>query len=231
MKKLGLIGGVGVESTIPYYKGITYGVQKFVQKPFFPNLSIESLSTFEVIRITQKGDLKELEEYFFKGFESLIASGAKIGAMACNTGHLVFEALQKRLSIPLISIVEATLKEVQRAKFSKVSLMGMKATMQGELYRKALKDSGVEVVLPNLDEQEYIHHIIANELEFGITKQESLEGFLKTIDRLQKETQIEAMILACTELPLLFKDSKAAVPLLDTMNLHIEAIIKAICEE
>lgn len=184
-----------------------------------------------MIRITQKGDLQELEDYFYQGLQTLIKSGTQVAAMACNTGHLVFDNLQKRVSIPLISIVEQTCKAVQTSRFHKVGLMGMKATMEGSLYQAPLQKQGVEVQLPNPKEREIIHTIIAQELELGIIKQESLEKFLKIIERMQKKQGIEAMILACTELPLLFGDTKACVPLIDTMDLHIQALIKAILED
>ena len=96
MKKLGLIGGVGPESTIPYYRGIIYGVQKELNNPFFPPLVIESLSSFEVIRMSSQKDREGLTKYLLKGIQNLAAAGAEVGALACNTGHMVFNELQKQ---------------------------------------------------------------------------------------------------------------------------------------
>lgn len=124
-------------------------------------------------------NLQELENYFYKGIQTLIKSGAQVAAMACNTGHLVFDNLQKT-PIPLISIVGQTCKAIQTSRFHKVGLMEMKTTMEGSLYQVPLQQQGVAVLLPNPKERELIHTIIAEELELGIPKQESLERFLKS---------------------------------------------------
>ncbi len=78
MNKLGLIGGTGPESTIEYYKGIEYGVQQKVGRSFFPNLTIESLSVFDVLSFCGKQDYAGLMEYLLKGIRNLAAAGAQI---------------------------------------------------------------------------------------------------------------------------------------------------------
>ena len=135
-----LLGGVGPESIIPYYRGILNGVKERVGKPFLPPLTIESLSCFEVIRMSSEGDTDGLTAYLLSGIKHLAAAGAEVGALACNTGHLVFDALQKESPIPLVSIVEASCAEAVRHGYSKVGLMGTAATMEEDFFKAPFRN-------------------------------------------------------------------------------------------
>lgn len=228
MKKLGLIGGVGPESTIPYYRAIVNGVKERVGKPYLPPLTIESLSCFEVIRMSGEGDTEGLTAYLLAGIQNLAAAGAEVGVLACNTGHMVFDALQKASPIPLVSIVEAACAEAVRRGFGKVGLMGTAATMEADFFKKPFRKAGIEVVTPNGEERAYIADRILGELEMGIVREDTAKHILKIMEHMAAEQQIEAVILGCTELPLLFAERKAPVPLLDTMQIHIDALIDTI---
>ena len=226
-----LIGGVGPESTIPYYRGIVNGVMKRVGKPFLPPLTIESLSCFEVIRMSSDGDTDGLTAYLLSGIKHLAAAGAEVGALACNTGHLVFDALQKESPIPLVSIVEASCVEAVRHGYSKVGLMGTAATMEEDFFKAPFRKAGIEVVTPYAKERAYIADHILNELEMGIVSEQTAVHVLQIMERMATEQQIEVMVLGCTELPLLFEGRTTLVPLLDTMQIHIKALIDTIMEE
>lgn len=230
MKKLGLIGGVGPESTIPYYQGIVFGVQKKVGKPYFPPLTIESLCTFEVIRMGAEKDKEGLLRCMLAAVQNLVAAGAEIGAMACNTGHLIFDELQAASPIPLVSIVQVTCEEAKRCGYHKLALLGTTATMETDYFKKPFREAGIEILTPDAEERQYMAEHICNELEFGIIKEETFEQFLAIIQRLQQEGA-EAVILGCTELPLLFEGRSLPIPTLDTMQLHINALVDAIMEE
>lgn len=231
MKKLGLIGGVGPESTIPYYHGIVYGVQKKVGRPFFPPLTIESLSSFEVIRMSSRGKKEELTAYLLAGIRNLAAAGADFGALACNTGHMVFEELQEQSPIPLVSIVETACAEAKRLQLTKVGLIGTTATMEGDFFRQPFENAGITVITPEESERNMIAQRITDELELGIVNQETVLAFTYIVHRMTEQAQIQALVLGCTELPLLFKDVELPVPCLDTMQLHIQALIKEVLSE
>lgn len=230
MKKLGLIGGVGPEATITYYREIIYGVQKRLNKPFFPPLVIESLSCFEVIRMSSQNDRESLTEYLLSGIRNLAAAGADIGALACNTGHMVFNELQKQSPIPLISIVETTCLEAKQQNFKKVGLIGTISTMEDNYFKNPFLEAGIDVVIPATTDRIYIANCILNELELGIVKEKTVRQFMRITEKMIEEQNIEAVILGCTELPLLFKDKKVSVPVLDTMQLHIQALVNIILE-
>lgn len=134
MKKLGLIGGMGPESTIPYYRDIVYGVQKALGKPTFPELSIESVNVFKVLGLCGEKKYDELTEYLMSAIRNLSNSGADFAALSANTPHIVFDRLNEQSPIPLISIVEATCEEANRRGLKKIGLLGTIFTMTGEFF-------------------------------------------------------------------------------------------------
>ncbi len=231
MKKLGLIGGVGPESTIPYYRGIVYGVQKRLNRPVFPPMVIESLSSFEVIRMSSQGDREGLTAYLLAGIRNLAAAGAEVGALACNTGHMVFGQLEQRSPIPLVSIVETTCAAAKRQNRKKVGLIGTMTTMEDGYFKEPFQKSGIEVVIPCETDRIYIADRILRELEFGIVKEDTVRRFVEIAEKMAEEDGAETLILGCTELPLLFQHRSLPVPVLDTVKLHIQALLNAILED
>lgn len=230
MKKLGLVGGMGPESTIPYYHDIVYGVQDRVGKNFFPNLAIESVNAFDVLRLCNEQKYDELTNYLMQAIKNLIASGADFIALSANTPHIVFDRLQARSTVPLVSIVEAACNEAIRLNKHRVGLLGTIFTMKEDFFKKPFYSSNIEIITPTTEEMEYINLKISSELEFGVIKEETLQGFKKIIKRMQQEDSIEAVILGCTELPLLLNDEVSPIPCLDTMKIHIQLLIDLIVE-
>lgn len=231
MKKLGLVGGMGPESTIPYYHDIVYGVQKKIGKDFFPNLTIESIDVFHLLKLCKKKEYEELTEYLLKAVKNLASAGADFAALSANTPHIVFEKLQERSSIPLMSLVETVCDEVKHRNKNKIGLLGTIFTMDGEFFKKPFKENKIEIVIPKDEEKQYINNKISKELEHGIFKKETLEEFLKIIKRMKEEDGIEGIILGCTELPLLFKKTDTLVECFDIMKIHINALVNMIIEE
>lgn len=228
MKKLGLVGGMGPESTIPYYHNIVYGVKDKVG--FFPNLSVESVNVFDVLRLCGEQKYDELTEYLMNAVNNLTNSGADFVALSANTPHIVFDVLQEKSTVPLISIIESTRDEAVRLNMNKLGLLGTVFTMTGDFFKTPFYNSGIEIVIPTTKEMEYVNSKISSELELGIVKEETLRGFQKIIERMKNEDGIEAIILGCTELPMLLNDGISPVPCLDTMKIHIQTIINRIVE-
>lgn len=230
MKKLGLVGGMGPESTIPYYHDIVYGVQNRIGRNFFPNLTIESVNVFEVLSLCNEQKYDELADYLMRAIKSLIKSGADFIALSANTPHIVFDRLKEQSTVPLVSIVEVTRDEAIRLNKHKLGLLGTIFTMTDDFFKKPFYSSNIEIIIPTMKEMEYINCKISSELELGIVKKETLESFQKIIKRMAEEEGIEAVILGCTELPLLLSDEVSPVPCLDTMKIHIQHLIDLIVE-
>jgi aspartate racemase len=226
MKKLGLVGGMGPESTVPYYHDIVYGVQEKIG--FFPSLTIESVNVFDVLKLCKEERYSDLVEYLMEAVNNLAAAGADFAALSANTPHIVFDELKERSTIPLISIVEATCDEAVKQNLNKVGLLGTIFTMEGEFFKKPFYENDIEIVTPTHEEMSFINEKISTELELGIIKEDTLVAFQAIIQRMKIENDIQAIILGCTELPLLLSDELSPVPCLDTMKIHIQTLVNMI---
>jgi aspartate racemase len=231
MKKIGLIGGIGPESTISYYHGIVYGVQRRVGNSFFPNLTIESLNVFQVLELCEDKNYDGLVDYVMHGIRNLAAAGAEFVAMTGNTPHIVFDRLQECSPVPLISIVETACEEAIKQDYTTVGLFGTGATMNGTFFTKPFLESGIEVVKPQDREKVYIANKISTELELGVVRQETIDGFMEIIQRMIVEDKIQAIILGCTELPMLFRNTQLPIACLDTMQIHIDKLVEQILND
>lgn len=230
MKKLGLIGGMGPESTIPYYHDIVYGVQQKLGTNAFPELTIESVNVFQVLRLCGEQKYKELTEYLLQSIDHLAAAGADFAALSANTPHIVFDELQRQSPLPLVSIVESTCREAKRQQLTKIGLIGTIFTMKGDFFKKPFLQNGIDVITPTEQEMAYINDKISSELELGVVKEETLKEFQKIIERMKCEDRIQAIVLGCTELPLILNDQVSPVPCLDTMKIHIQDLVNRIVE-
>ncbi len=230
MKKLGLIGGMGPESTIPYYHDIVYGVQEALGESVFPELTIESVNVFKVLGLCGEQKYDELTVYLMDAIHNLAKSGADFAALSANTPHIVFDRLKELSPIPLISIVEATCEDAKRRGLKKIGLLGTIFTMTGEFFKSPFVQNGIEVIVPTESEMELVNEKISTELELGIVKDETLTAFQQIITRMRDEDGIEAIVLGCTELPLLLNDEASPVSCLDTMQIHIQAIVETILD-
>lgn len=226
MKKLGLIGGMGPESTIPYYHDIVHGVHARAQR--FPLMTIESVDVFHVLRLESEGRLGELADYLSAAIGRVAAAGAEVGALCANTPHLVFDELQARSPIPLVSIVDACRDEAARRGFSKLGLLGTAPTMEADFYHKAFRDAGMELVVPSEDDQRYVAQKISEELEFGILRDDTRVGLAGVVRRMRDAQGIQAVVLGCTELPLILNDGVTCVPCLDTISIHVASLVEAV---
>ena len=231
MKKLGLIGGTGPESTIEYYKGIEYGVQRRSGRSFFPHLTIESLSVFDVLGFCERRDYAGLTEYLLKGIKNLAAAGAECAALTGITPHIVFDELAAVAPIPLISMVDTARDHAAERGYKKICLLGTLPTMDGTFFQSSFAKRGIEVVTPNAEEKRCIETKIETELEFGKVLPETQRSFREIVERIIQEEKVQAVVLGCTELPLVFRDMELSVPYIDVMQIHIGALIQMILKE
>ncbi len=230
MNKLGLIGGTGPESTIEYYKGIEYGVQQKSGRGYFPNLTIESLSVFDVLGFCEKQDYAGLTEYLLKGVCNLAAAGAQYAALTGITPHIVFDELSQASPIPLISMVDTARDYAVANDYKKICLLGTLPTMNGVFFQNSFAKRGIEVVTPNAEEKNYIGTKIETELEFGKVLPETQRAFKEIAERIIREEQVQAVVLGCTELPLVFGGAELPVPYIDVMQVHIKALVELIMQ-
>ena len=224
MRSVGLIGGIGPESTIDYYRRILEGWEKFAPGSA-PSILIDSLDVQVGIRLVTN-DRAALVDYLFASIQRLTHAGVDFIAMAANTPHVVFDQLASLSAVPMLSIVEVCADEVERRGFRRPALLGTRFTMEGQLYPAVLSRRGITVVVPEAADQLWVHDKYIGELLKGDFRDDTRERFIALISRLRDEQNVDALILGGTELPLLLRaDSIAGLPTLDTTALHVAAIV------
>lgn len=226
MRKLGLIGVMGPESTLEYYRSITYKCLKLSNNGSFPNIVIDSDNLYEMLELCKRKDYLKLKDFILLAVENVSRAGAEFGAIASNTPHIIFEELEKSSPIPLISIVNETYKKVKDSNFDKVGLIGTKFTMGEDFYKKIFRENGICISVPDESEQEYIDNKIFTELEYGIVRDGTKKSFLHIIEGMRKRYGINGVILGCTELPLIIKDEDLDIMIFNTTEIHIDSIVR-----
>jgi len=221
---LGIVGGLGPESTIDYYRRILEEWKR--DNPgSSPSIIIDSLDVDRGLRLVEH-DRPALVEYLLASLRRLAAAGADVAAMAANTPHVVFDDLAARSPIPLVSIVEACAEEAQRRDLQRLGLLGTRFTMEGSFYPTVFARRGIAIVSPNDEEQAWIHDRYVGQLLKGDFRDETRDGVKSVIRRLRKDENIDGVILGGTELTLLLSDSVVGgIPALDTTALHVNAIV------
>jgi aspartate racemase len=223
MKTLGIVGGLGPESTIEYYRFILAAYRE--RRPGgSPAILINSLDVDYGISLLDADKLDELAGYLADAVEALARAGADFALTAANTPHIVFDPVQRRSPIPLISIVEATCGEAQRLGLTKLTLLGTGFTMRGRFYPDVFSRAGIELVVPSKEEQEFIHDKYIHELLKNIFLPATRDRLFAIVEKVKERERIQGIILAGTELPLILREvqDRAGIPFLDTTKIHVE---------
>ena len=226
MKTVGMIGGIGPESTIDYYRLIIAAYRE--QKPdgSYPAIVINSVDLTKLVGWFERNELPKVTEYLVGEVQKLARAGADFGLLAANTPHIVFDEIRRQSPIPLISIVEATCEAAKALGLKKVGLLGTRFTMQGRFYPEVFSRACITLAVPQQNEQDYIHDKYMNELLKGVFLPETRERLLAIVDQLKQREGIQGLILGGTELPLILRDATAGgIPLLDTTRIHVNAAV------
>jgi aspartate racemase len=232
MQTLGLIGGMGPESTIAYYRKLVQDVYAVSKPPAYPNIIVVSIDMFRMLSLIETRAFDPLADFLALAVRKATRAGASFGAIAACTPHIVFQQVQSRCSIPLISIIDATVDHAIQRGFTTLGLVGSRFTMQGDFFVTAFAKRGVRVVTPSAADQEFIHTRYFSELVKGIVRPETRDAFNKIFVEMRQQHQIEAVVLAGTELALLYEDPKGLdIPVLDTTPIHIQCLVDQLLED
>jgi aspartate racemase len=226
MKTLGMIGGVGPESTIDYYKNIIAMYRERKPDGHYPQFVINTIDLQKGIDFLEADDLAGMADFLLDEIKKLPPAGAEFGIIAANTPHIVFDQVAARSPIPFISIVEATCEYAKARGMQRLALFGTRYTMTGNFYQKVFARKGIELVVPDAKDQDYIHEKYFAELVPGIFLPQTREKLLAIIDRMKAKIDIEGVTLAGTELALILRGEKHnGVALLDTGKIHCQAAV------
>ena len=218
-KRIGILGGISHESTIEYYGLIQ---KKYYERTgdSYPEVVIFSLD-FEKFTEFENTDKEQYIKYIMEGIRSLEKAGADFVIMAANSPHAVFDEVEKKSQIPVLSIVRATCEQALQQGLKTLLLLGIQFTMESSFYQDVFRDHGISIVTPSSKERTEIDRIIFDELVLGIHKKESKEKLLTIISNYE----VDGVILGCTELPLVLNQKDITIPVLNTVEIHVETAL------
>ncbi len=226
MKKIGLVGGIGPASTVSYYLGLIDKFRKELGGNVYPEIVIDSVNMQIATEYISNGDLKRSAELMLKSLSNLKAAGAEIGAVTANTEHIAWNEMKNLFEIPVVSIVDAAVDEILKGGFKRVLVLGTVFTMRSGLYEEALASKGITPILPSEEDKELIGGLIFPNLENGVIIPQDREKMLDIAEKYISDCKADAVLLGCTELPLIIKNGDVSAAVLDTTAIHINAIFE-----
>ena len=226
MKTLGIIGGLGPESTLDYYQRIIALFRKRTGDRHYPEFIVVSVDLRKGLDFMDANDLSGMANYLLEGIHKLARAGADFGIISANTPHIVFDEVAAKSPIPIISIVEATCAAAKARELKRLALFGTRYTMQASFYPKVFSREGIELLVPEPNDRNWIHDKYFSELVPGIFLPETRAGLIAIVDRIKAKSDIDGVILAGTELPLILCDPHHnGIPFLDTTKIHVETAV------
>lgn len=235
MRTLGLIGGMSWESTVLYYAGLNRGVAARMGNLHSAPLLMASVDFQGIVDHQLAGRWKQAGEELADIAKRLEDAGAEAIALAVNTMHKVADPIRDAISVPFLDIREAVAAAIKQSGARRAVLLGTNYVAKEDYYfgQIAGELSGiVELsILPD-DQQGFVHDMIYNELAKGNVNDASRKQIADAIRSIISQDQIEAVVLACTELPMLnLKELLGGVPVADSTSVHIEACVNFIVRD
>jgi aspartate racemase len=221
-----LIGFLVQVSSFDYYLRIIGLFRERTGERHYPEFVIVSVDLRKGLDFMDANDLTGMANYLLKGIDKLARGGADFGIISANTPHIVFDEVAPKSPIPLISIVEATRAAAKAKNLKRLALFGTRYTMQATFYPKVFARDDIELLAPDPHEQDYIHDKYMNELVPGKFLADTRAGLLAIVGRIKATRDIDGVILAGTELPLILRDPiHNGIPFLDTTKIHVKAAV------
>ena len=221
MKTIGMIVGMSWESTVTYYQIVNQVIRREKGGLHSAKCILHSVEFDEIERLQSGGEWEKAGEILSQAARGLEAAGADYILICTNTMHKVFDQVQSSVHVPLLHIAQLTADALKADGVGKVGLLGTKYTMEQDFYKAKLVENGIEVVIPDKAAVEEINRVIFEELCVGATREESRQTFLAAVDDMAAR-DAQAVILGCTEIGLLVRQSDTAVKLYDTTVIHAE---------
>ena len=221
MKTIGLIGGMSWESTVTYYQVINETIKKQLGGLHSAKCILYSVDFDEIEKYQAGGEWDKSADVLSEAAQALERAGADYIVICTNTMHKVAPEIGRRIHIPILHIADMTAAELQKQGIKKVGLLGTKYTMRQDFYKNILIEQGIEVVIPNDDDVDVVNRIIYDELCLGKISEQSKDIYLDIIMKLAQDGA-QGIILGCTEIGLLVRQSDTDIPLFDTTLIHAE---------
>jgi aspartate racemase len=225
MKTIGLLGGMSWHSTALYYRLLNEGIQHRLGGLHSASIIMNSLDFAEIALLQEQQDWKKAGQRLSSASLRLQQAGADFLLIATNTMHICEPAIKQSLHIPVLHIADATADAILQRGFKKAGLLGTAFTMQMDYYKSRLQQKGIQVIIPDDTDCNFINRVIFDELCYGNVRSRSKSEYLNIIQKMARQN-IDCVILGCTEITLLVKQNDTTVPLFDTTALHAQAAIE-----
>ena len=225
MKTIGLIGGLSWESSKEYYRIINESVNQKVGGLHSAKCIVYSLDFGEAMETKNSKGWNQLVEVLIDTARKLETAGADFVLICTNTMHKFVPEIQRAIRVPILHIADTAAKRVLEKRLRRVGLLGTRMTMEEDFYKERMKKFGIDVIVPEKEEMDFIDSVIFKELCIGKINASSREKFMEIIERLA-ENGAEGIILGCTEIPLLIRQEDVSVPIFDTTSIHAESAVE-----
>ena len=226
MKTIGLLGGMSWESTVEYYRLINEGIKSKLGGLHSAQIAMYSVDFEPIEQLQKSGDWESSGEILADAAKKIESAGADFLLICTNTMHKVAQQIEAAIQIPLIHIADATAEELIKNNMQSVGLLGTVFTMEQDFYKGRLQDKfGLNVVIPEKADREIVHKVIYQELCLGNVQTDSRNEYLRIIKDLS-EQGAQAVVLGCTEIGILVKQSDTEIKLLDTTAIHAQKAVE-----
>lgn len=224
MRRIGLLGGTSWESTVDYYRLLNEGVRDRLGGTHSADLVLRSMDFAELEAFQAVDDWMALGRRYATEATVLVGAGARVLGICANTMHLLYDDVASA-GVPVVHVVDAVADAAQAAGVTRVGLLGTRYTMSSEqLYPARMGARGIDVLVPEADDAAEVHRIIYSELVLGQVLEPSRDALRDVVGRLVGRGA-QAVVLGCTELGMIVGPEQSAVPLLDSLSLHVGALL------
>lgn len=231
MKTIGLLGGMSWESTLGYYQAINEGVKQKLGGLHSAQIAMVSVDFEPIEQLQHQGNWRKAGEILVEAAKRIELAGADFLLICTNTMHKLAPVIEASINIPLLHIADATAQVLRASGINSVGLLGTAFTMEQAFYKGRLEQGyGLNVLVPDAQDRAMIHDVIYQELCLGKIEPQSRAKYLQVIDQLASDGA-EAVILGCTEIGLLVKQSDTNVKLFDTTAIHCEQAVDLALKE
>lgn len=230
MKTIGLIGGMSWESSLEYYRIINESIKQRLGGLHSAKCLMFSVDFAEMEEMQHKGQWDEAALVLVDAARRLEKGGAELLVLCTNTMHRLAPQIIASVQIPFLHIADATAKKITQDGYRRVGLLGTRFTMEQDFYKGRLTDQfGLEVLIPLEEQRKVVHDVIYHELCLGRIEQASRERYIEIIKSLEARGA-EAVILGCTEIELLIRQSDSPLPIYPTTSIHAQAAVEKALE-
>lgn len=226
MRTIGMLGGMSWESTAEYYRLANQAVRERLGGTHSARIVLDSVDFAQIEAMQEAGDWDAAGRLLAERARALEAAGADLLVLCTNTMHLVADAIESAVDIPLLHLVDITAGAVFRAPLSRVGLLATAFTMEQGFYVERMREHGIDVIVPDAEDRALVHRVIYEELVVGVVSETSRREYRQVIQRLV-DRGAQGIILGCTEIELLIGADDAPVPVFPTTRLHAQAAVDA----